>query len=102
MGAASGCFHPHRLAGETEFLMAELRPARFLCQLAKFSERKCAGRGKAGVVLGHRFAKNERGQKINAGRSEPAPSQVGNENESLRKFAATPQYTHRIFVAEMM
>src|SRR5207245_10364750 len=65
---------PNRLSRKTEFAVAEIFPAGLSRELRHFRKGKCARRGKPTIISGHRLAKNQRGQKIDANGGEQATS----------------------------
>src|SRR4029077_8796475 len=95
-------FQPKRLPRESKFFVTEILPLSPDCEFAHFVERKCALGGKTRVETSHRFAKNQRGQEINAGPEEKSAPQIRHQNKFLRQFAAPPQNSYRILIAEVM
>jgi hypothetical protein len=82
--------------------MREIVPASGSRQGFQFSEGKGTGDRNAGIVPGHRFAKDESGEQMHADFGKPTAAQIGDENEAARKFGATPQEADRFLLTEMM
>ena len=60
-------FQPNRLPAESKFFATEIFPTRLDRQLAHLVKGKCPLGGETRVEAGHRFAKDQRGQQVNAG-----------------------------------
>ena len=93
---------PDCLTRVSKSFMAKISPTRSQREIVHFGKRKRSRHRQPAVELCHWFAKQGRGQKINADRAEYASPQIRNKNKLVRKFATALKHSNRVIVAEMM